>query len=229
MTFWYVLWAAILLYIASSGAAAALRIQGGTPLSCCKHGVVRRRPPLDVVVVIVLAHHVHFAQVQKERVHKADTRSLVFARNRSPATRGSPVDRRATLGRRGSPRLVYCPDQAPSSPHGGTTPVKGFGGQVRSLLQDGRRRHRCLCRLGRRVLGSVVALCCPPQGRVSQRSNGGGPGGGRTWGACCPVDAVGGPYASRRCQQRSPLYALGLSGPALLRPVPADPVLALWA
>lgn len=102
-----------------------------------------------------------------------------------------------------------------------------FGGQVRSLLQDGRRRHRCLCRLGRR--GSVVALCCAPQGRVSQRSNGGGPGGGRTWGACCPVDAVGGPYASRRCQQRSPLYALGLSGPALLRPVPADPVLALWA
>lgn len=93
MTFWYVLWAAILLYIASSGAAAALRIQGGTPLSCCKHGVVRAGDHRLHVVVIVLAHHVHFAQVQKrESPQGGHTRSLVFARNRSPATRGSPVD-----------------------------------------------------------------------------------------------------------------------------------------
>lgn len=117
------------------------------------HDVVRRRLPLNVVV---LAHHVHFAQVQKspQGGHK------IFGFREEPITTDARFSRRrATLVRWRLPVfLVYCPDQAPSSRHGERRKLN-VAGQVRSLLQDGRRRHRCLCRLGRRgIFGSVVAL-----------------------------------------------------------------------
>lgn len=159
-----------ILYIASSRAAAP-RVQCGVPLSCRTHDVVRRRPPLNVVVVvivvIVLARHV-LRTSPKKRVHKADTRSLVFARNRSPPTRGSPVDApHSSAG--GSLRrgflvcLSVCLSRSGTIiSTRGTTQVKSWRPSPEPA-QDGRRRHRCLCRLGVRASGPLLVLCCTPQ------------------------------------------------------------------
>lgn len=104
----------------------------------------------------------------KKRVHKADTRSLVFARNRSPPMRGSPVDApHSSAGgflRRG---FLVCLSvcllrSGTIISTRGTTQVKSWRPSPEPA-QDGRRRHRCLCRLGVRASGPLWVLCCTPQ------------------------------------------------------------------
>lgn len=180
------------MYIASSRAAAP-RIQCGAPLPCCAHDVVRRRLPLNVVV-IVLAHHVYFAQVQKspQGGHK------IFGFREEPITTDARFSRRrATLVRRRLPPPRFSSSRL-LSPSGtivsarGTTQVKC----CRPSPQPASRwsppsplplppwpswylRIRCCA-----LLPSAVSRESAEQGPA---------GGGRAWGACCPVDAVGGP------------------------------------
>lgn len=165
-----------ILYIASSRAAAP-RVQCGVPLSCRTHDVphTRRGAPETPVKRRRRRHRRHRScasrtsyKSKKKRVHKADTRSLVFARNRSPPTRGSPVDApHSSAG--GSLRrgflvcLSVCLSRSGTIiSTRGTTQVKSWRPSPEPA-QDFRRRHRCLCHLGVRASGPLLVLCCTPQ------------------------------------------------------------------